>query len=204
MIHPRSGSLLVNNLTLEDESTERFSIRDKERGMNMDFMSRANFFLAGDDPASLLNTATLIQHSQHTFQTFFKHFTARGNSDGKSVLWDDRGSDTDFDGTVVQRMRVLKMNETATWLSLAIIFLLTAIIAVVIVTLQIAYPISSMQHPVECLADTLMIVASSDEFVDLVHERDFEKSNVQTRLGWFRDRRGVDRWGIEVVGRDEE
>ena len=177
----------------------------------MDFMSRANFFLAGDDPRALLNATTLMQHSQHTFQTVFKHFTARGvatylggSSDRESIFWNAEGEDEYVDGTVVQHMQVLKMNETATWLSLAIIFLLIAILAGVVVSLQILYPKTSMQHPVECLADTLMMVAGSDEFVDLVHGQGFEESGVRTRLGWFVDKRGMDRWGVEVVRRDGE
>jgi hypothetical protein len=198
MLLPRSSRLLVYNRTLEDVSIERFSIRDKQLGINMDFMSRANFFQAGDDADALLNVSALIEHSQHTFQTFFKHFVARGSVGKESAFWND-DVDGSIDGTVAQHIQVLKMNETATWLSLAIIFLLIAILAVVIVALQIVYPKTCMEHPVECLADTLMMVAGSDEFVDLVHEGGIEKSNVRTRLGWFKDRRGVDRWGIEVV-----
>jgi hypothetical protein len=211
MIHPRSGTSLVSQGSIEDLYTERFNIRDKKLGINMDFMSRANFFLAGDDPRTLLNATTLMQHSQHTFQTVFKHFTARGvatypggSSNGENIFWNAEGEDEYVDGTVVQRMQVLKMNETATWLSLAIIFLLIAILAGVVVSLQIVYPKTSMQHPVECLADTLMMVAHSDKFVDLVHGQGFEESGVRTRLGWFVDKRGMDRWGVEVVGRDGE
>jgi hypothetical protein len=203
MLLPRASSFLVYNRTLEDVSIERFSIRDRQLGINMDFMSRANFFQADDDPSALLNASTLIEYSQHTFQTFFKHFVASGSLDGESAFW-NKYVDGRINGTVVQRMQVLKMNETATWLSLAIIFLLIAILAVVIVALHIVYPKTCMEYPVECLADTLMMVAGSDEFVDLVHEGSIEKSGVRTRLGWFKDKRGEDRWGIEVVNDGQE
>jgi hypothetical protein len=203
MLLPRPSSILVDNRTLEDLSIERFSIRDKQLGINMDFMSRANFFQAGDDPTALLNASALIEYSQHTFQTFFKHFVARGKVGKKNAFWNDY-VDGRINGTVAQRIQVLKMNETATWLSLAIIFVLIAILAVVIVALHIVYPKTCMEHPVECLADTLMMVAGSDEFVDLVHEGGIEKSGVRTRLGWFKDKRGEDRWGIEVVDDDRE
>lgn len=59
-----------------------------------------------------------------------------------------------------------------------------------------------MQRHVECLADVLLMVAGSDGLLQLVHERGVEglkKSDVITRLGWFRDRRGIVRWGIEIV-----
>jgi hypothetical protein len=99
------------------------------------------------------------------------------------------------------------MNETATWLSLAIIFALIVILVVVIVALQTVYPSDSMQFRVECLADVLLMVAGSDEVVSMVHERGVEgmkQSGFMTRLGWFRDKSGVVRWGIEVVGGDVE
>jgi hypothetical protein len=99
------------------------------------------------------------------------------------------------------------MNETATWLSLAVIFALIVILVVVIVALQTVHPSDSMQFHVECLADVLLMVAGSDEVVTMVHERGVEgmkKSGVVTRLGWFRDKTGVVRWGIEAVGGEVE
>jgi hypothetical protein len=51
------------------------------------------------------------------------------------------------------------------------------------------------------------MVAGSDEFVKLVHERGVygvEESGVRTKLRWFRDKRGVVRWGIEVADGDVE
>jgi hypothetical protein len=105
-------------------------------------------------------------------------------------------------GTFSERIEILVMNETATWLSLAIIFLLIVILIILIVSLQIVYPSTSMQRHVECLADVLFMVAGSDSLLRLMHERGVEglkKSDVITRLGWFRDRRGIVRWGIEIV-----
>jgi hypothetical protein len=59
-----------------------------------------------------------------------------------------------------------------------------------------------MQHRVECLADVLAMIASSEELVNMAHEMEIEKmerSSVQTRLGWFRDKRGDVRWGVEIA-----
>jgi hypothetical protein len=46
------------------------------------------------------------------------------------------------------------------------------------------------------------MVAGSDNLVSLVHKRGVEgikKSGVEIRLGWFTDKRGIDRWGIELA-----
>lgn len=209
---PRSW--LVYNKSIEDVSNERFSIRDPNRGLNMDFMSYANFHLAGSNPTTLLNNTALFEYSEKTFQTFFKHFATKGKwtygGPAKSSVYDNDygpGSAEEVNGTFTERIEVLAMNETATWLSLGIIFVLIAIIIVLIISLQIIYPKDSMQHRVECLADILLMVAGSDEFVKLVHDRGvagLEESDVKTKLGWFKDKRGVVRWGVEVADVDVE
>ncbi|KAH7095344.1 hypothetical protein FB567DRAFT_512389 [Paraphoma chrysanthemicola] len=207
---------LVYNGSVEDLSIERFAIRDLEHGLNMDFMSYANYYLADKDPALLLDPTRLLEHSQTTFQTFFKHFVTSGTTDkgtGKvrSAVYDDvrsysnRGNWTAW--SMSERIEILTMNETATRLSLAIIFILIVILIVVFVALRTVYPSDSLQHRVECLADVLLMIAGSDEIVHMVHERGvdgIEKSGVMTKLGWFRDKRGVVRWGIELVGGDVE
>jgi hypothetical protein len=208
---PTSSSWLVYNRSIEDLSSERFNIRDTDKGINMDFMSYANFHLANKDPTALLNSTALFEHSEKTFQTFFKHFAATGkwNYGGvpKSTVYDDfsSGRTDKLNGTLTERMEILTLNETATWLSLTIIFLLIIILVVLIVALQIVYPSTLMQHHVECLADVLLMVAGSDQFVSFVHENGIagvRDSSVKTRLGWFRDKRGVVRWGIELADGD--
>jgi hypothetical protein len=211
---PKPSSWLVFNKSIEDVSNERFSIRDTSKGLNMDFMSYANFHLANKNPTALLNHTALFEHSEKTFQTFFKHFAATGQWNygnlHKSSVYDNEDgpwSAETVNGTFIERIEVLSMNETATWLSLGIIFALIVILVVLIVSLQIVYPKDSMQHHVECLADVLLMVAGSDEFVERVHMRGVRgvaKSDVRTKLGWFRDKRGVVRWGIEVADGDVE
>ncbi|KAF2124604.1 hypothetical protein P153DRAFT_326988, partial [Dothidotthia symphoricarpi CBS 119687] len=212
---------LAHNKSIEDTESERFNIRDRERGLNVDFMSYANWHLAGKDSAALLESTTLLAHSEKTFQTFFKHFVNSdsanlngipGNVNGNNGLplrptYEDVLSPDEVNGTLATRIEVLAMNETATWLSLVIIFLLILILIVLIVSLQIVYPSSCMQRHVECLADVLVMVAGSDELIRMKRERGvggFEKSGVKTKLGWFRDRRGHVRWGVEVMGRGVE
>ena len=171
----------------------------------MDFMSYSNYHRVNKDPSALLDPDVLLRHSEKTFQTFFKHFASTGRytfgGDGEMAVYDDKDFNR-VNGTLSERINILVMNETATWLSLAIIFLLIVILIILIVSLQVVYPSTSMQRRVECLADVLFMVAGSDDFLQLVHERGVEglkKNDVITRLGWFRDRRGIVRWGIEIV-----
>ncbi|KAH4190089.1 hypothetical protein HBI95_221750 [Parastagonospora nodorum] len=202
-------SWLVFNKSIEDVSNERFSIRDSNRGINMDFMSYANFHLAKSNATALLNDTALFEYSEKTFQTFFKHFATTGKwtygGPAKSSVYDNDygpGSAEEVNGTFTERIEVLAMNETATWLSLSIIFILIAILIVLIASLQIVYPKDSMQHRIECLADVLLMTAGSDEFVNLVHEKGvagLENSDFKTKLGWFKDKRGVVRWGVEIA-----
>jgi hypothetical protein len=162
----------------------------------MDFMSYSNYHLVDKDPSALLDPDILLRQSEKTFQTFFKHFTTteRHTFYGTSMpavydivepLHFDHFS-RQVNGTLSERIEILVMNETATWLSLTIIFLLIVILIILIVSLQIVYPSTSMQRHVECLADVLLMVAGSDGLLRLVHERGVEglkKSDVITRVG---------------------
>ena len=80
MVEPQMhSSMMVANHTIENLAAERFALRDIDKGTNMDYMSYANFVLANKDPTALLNSTLLQQHSEKTFQTFFKHFVTSAN-----------------------------------------------------------------------------------------------------------------------------
>ncbi|CAO2648819.1 Nn.00g097680.m01.CDS01 [Neocucurbitaria sp. VM-36] len=208
---PIASSWLVYNQSLEDVASERFNIRDRDRGLNMDFMSYANLHKVGNDPTALLDTTLLLRHSEKTFQTFFKHFSVSGRWVDTAVRTESAVFEENdhllVNGTISERIEILSMNETATWLSLAIIFVLVVILVVLIVSLQVVYPKDSMQHHVECLADVLAMVAGSDELLKMSREVGIEgvkRSGVQAKLGWFRDKRGAVRWGVEIADGDVE
>lgn len=204
------SSMMVANHTIENLAAERFALRDTDKGTNMDYMSYANFVLANKDPTALLNTTLLQTHSEKTFQTFFKHFVTRANwtyggsasraaYEYHEAYW---AQNEKFDGVITERIEVLSMNKVATWLSLAILFLLMIILGILIIALQVVYPHTSILRRVECLADALAMVAGSDELARWVNEvgvEGMERAGIKTRLGWFRDKRGVVRWGVEVV-----
>lgn len=199
---PATSSDFEQYKDLENVKSERFNIRDTRKGINMDFMSYANYVLASENYTALLDVETLSKYSERTFQTFFKHFVV-------SARWgDERAAYERVDPQNAQRTKVtvstrtksLGMSKTATWLSLAIIFLLIIILIVLMLSLEIVYPKTSMQRNIDCIADVLLMVAGSDDLVSFIQENDervLKKSNAKTRLGWFRDKRGVVRWGIE-------
>ena len=96
------------------------------------------------------------------------------------------------------------MVESATWICLSILFILIIILAILMISLRLFYPPTKLHQNVECLADVLAMIAGSDELLDLVGRQsitDLKRTNdIETSLGWFTDRRGTVRWGVEVVG----
>jgi hypothetical protein len=171
----------------------------------MDFMSYANLFQANMDPLALLDPATLEKYSQRTFQTFFQHFASKTKwIDGQSMVYKDAPDDRagEFEVTTTQRIETLTMVASATWLSLAIIFILVIILSICIVTLKIVYPHSIMRNNIECIADVLVLIEGSEALLQCAERHDanmLTDNGLRTRLGWFKDREGVVRYGVEIV-----
>ncbi|KAB2568813.1 hypothetical protein DBV05_g12508 [Lasiodiplodia theobromae] len=106
---------------------------------------------------------------------------------------------------VSTQVELLRMNAVAVWLSVAILAWLI-FTTVAIAVLQRKY-LRNLDRNIECLGDVLVLVAHSDRLLQLVRERGpdgLEKErDVKTKLGWFEDNDGEQRWGIEVVEEDE-
>jgi hypothetical protein len=218
------GSLLGSaNRDLDDNA---FVFRDKEYGIDMDLMTNTMYAMADKDAEALLNYTTFTELADRTFQAFFQQFVNSGLSlkqggftyqpvNDRSM--ENLGRPIDANGTVISkrgtapaqgisasvstRIRVLHMNTVATYLSAAILIWLIGT-TFIIISLQRKYT-SSMIRDVQLIADMLVLVAGSDKFLGLVHERGValkKDRDVQTMLGWFRDRDGEIRWGVEVVG----
>jgi hypothetical protein len=226
-------SLLGTTDRVEGGSTEvssnAFTFRDVDRGINMDLMTYSMYTLAQNDPEALLNFTTLATYADRTFQTFFQHFV---NSElslinggfayqpvGDSSL-ETIGRPLSINGSIIQgndfpvlnthrtvtasisrRIRVLHMNVIATYLSAAILIWLI-LTTLLVICLQRKYT-SSMNRDVQLIADMLILIAGSDNFLELVADKGVElkkSKDIKTMLGWFKDRDGQVRWGIEVVG----
>lgn len=98
-------------------------------------------------------------------------------------------------------IEVLEVNAAAVWLSTAIILWLI-VTTIIVGALQRRY-LRNLNRNIDCLGDVLVLVAGSDRLLRLVNERgpsglDGEKGTL-TKLGWFEDERGQQRWGVEVV-----
>lgn len=213
----------------EDLKDNAFVIRDQKRGLNMDLMTYSMFALANKDPDALLDYTTLVELADRTFQAFFQQFVNSGLSFQKGGYAyqriDDRsmeilGRPVDINGTLLaepqftaqsnnrtvvasisNRIRVLHMNVVATYLSTAILIWLLGT-AFIIVCLQRKYT-GSMLRDVQLIADMLVLVAGSDNFLELVQDKGValkRDGETKTMLGWFKDRDGEVRWGVEVVG----
>jgi hypothetical protein len=223
----RSHTSTVSYTESLDENA--FVFRDPGNGINMDLMTYSMYTLAKKDPEALLNFTTLAHHADRTFQTFFQHFVNSGMSLSKGGYAyqpiDDNSMNTlghavDKNGTriaeksfpvlntnrtieasVSQRIRVLHMNTTATYLSTAILIWL--IFTTLLVTgLQRRYT-RFINRDVQLIADMLVLIAGSDNLLELMADEGVElkkSKDVKTMLGWFRDRSGEVRWGVEVVG----
>jgi len=190
----------------ENLDDQRFNIRDPTRGLNVDFMSYSNYILANQDALALLDANTLLNHSQFTFQTFFQHFASQTKwTDGQFMALQEMGKDDKTEKiqtTVSQRIEVLKMISSATWLTVVILVLLMIILTTLMISLKVFYPPTTLQSNIECLADAMAMIAGSDELLERVQRYEMEelkRSELETRLGWFRDRRGHVRWGVEFT-----
>jgi hypothetical protein len=223
------GSADRNAYTEEDIGENAFVIRDPNNGISMDLMTYSMYTLANKDPNALLNFTTLAAYADRTFQTFFQHFVNNGLSLSKGGLayqpindnsMDNIGRSVNENGTVLEgkkfpvlntnrtitasvshRIRVLHMNTTATYLTTAILIWLI-LTTFIVLLLQRRYT-RFMNRDVQLIADMLVLVAGSDNFLDLVAEKGVElkkNKDIKTMLGWFKDRDGQVRWGVEVVG----
>ncbi|KAK0628090.1 hypothetical protein DIS24_g10809 [Lasiodiplodia hormozganensis] len=129
------------------------------------------------------------------------------------LMWDDSGPvcsklsvwpvshiDRIAEAQTWRRVSVLRMSAVAVWLSAGILAWLSA--TVVVVAAALRWHLRGLRGDVERVVDVLLMVAGSDRLLRLVNEGGESvaaKQGVMTRLGWFEDRDGSMRWGIEVV-----
>lgn len=214
---------------IEEQDANQYTIREPTTGMNMDLMTYSMFAIGNKDSQALLNYTTLTTSANRTFQTFFQHFVNEKltMTDGSWVYsrigdksLEDLGKAVDENGTAIaeriyvrpdtnptvtasvsERIQTLHMNLVATYLSAGLIIWLIATTAIV-AWLQRRYTGSVLRN-VELIADVLVLVAGSKNFLSLVQEKGLDlkrDTETKTMLGWFKDCDGEVRWGVEVVG----
>lgn len=206
----------------ENLDDNAFVILDRERGINIDLMTSSMYAMANKDPDALLNYTTLVNYADRTIETFFQHFVNSGfslkNGGYAYQAIDKPGQDLNnpvtlnrtasvLDGnhgiaaTTSHRTRVLHMDNVATYLSISILVWLIGT-TIIIMCLQRRY-FNSMIRDVHLIADMLVLIAGSDNLLELVQEKGItlkRNREIKAMLGWFKDRSGEVRWGVEVVG----
>lgn len=224
---------------VEDLDDMTFNIRDRDQGINVDFMTYAMYSLVGKNPDALLDVDTLTNSTQRVFTTFFQHFVSNSVSlkEGGfayqpighmiedpgpvyNVSWIPISTVKDrlpanysnnyprlntaraANATVLTRIEVLHMNPTATWLSVAILLWLAA--TTILVAVIERKHVKRLNRGMDTLGNVLAWISGSDNLLQLVREKPIEQlmleKGVWTKLGWFRDSKGVVRWGIEAEG----
>ncbi|KAI2792564.1 hypothetical protein POX_b02602 [Penicillium oxalicum] len=104
---------------------------------------------------------------------------------------------------ISKRVEILQMNALAVWLSVGIMAWLVTITLLVIV-LQRRY-FSRLVRNVESLGDVLVLIAGSTNLLQVAREIQTgqlspgQYEDLRTRLGWFMDKDGALRWGVEMV-----
>lgn len=218
----RASRGLIGVQTNEESTDQAYTFRDHDLGLNLDLMTYAMYVQTGRIPDVLLNATVMASTTQRVFQTYFQHFVSTGwafqtiNESLPSDLTPPLGNDRNLleqreypklntNRTVIARLEedadVLHMSERATWISVAILVWLT-VTTIFVMGMQIKHR-HLMLRNVECIADVLVLIAGSDNFLKLVEERGAALENDKstfTQLGWFRKSNGEVRYGIEVVG----
>lgn len=218
-------------ITRDYERTQynAFNFRDQENGLNFDLMTYSMYVMAGKDPQALLNYTMLVTTANRTLQTFFQQFVQAGvnitsggyafqaindetmTSIGRAVdlkgnaisqpVYPALNADPRGVATVTNRIQILYLNPIATFLSIGILIWLIGT-AIVIICVQRRYTRSMMRN-VELISDVMVLVAGSENFLNMVQKRGMalkKDKNICTKLGWFKGRDGQVRWGMEVVG----
>lgn len=211
---------------LEDLQDDAFVLRDQTHGTNMDLMTRSMYNLAGQDVEALLNYTKLVDFANLTFQAFFQQFVSTGLSldnggyvyetvngeaiaglssriHGNSTANVRRETSTteSIEATTSHSVQILHMNTIASYISVGILTWLI-MTTFIVICLQRKYT-GGLLRDVQLIADVLVLVAGSDNFLELIEQKGvaLKKSrDIKTMLGWFQDRDGQTRWGIEVVG----
>lgn len=205
LIQAASLDTFSDPLEFENLQDERYNIRDRLLGLNMDFMSYSNYLQVDRDNRALLDGETMFNVSRRTFQTFFQHYASRTRwIDGNLIAYDELEPNGDFEMPVImsERIEVLALSEIATWLCVAILIIIIIIITILVVSLKFVYPHSLLRRNIRCLADVIAMVQGSEHFMEQVAQhgpKQLAKTGLKTKLGWFRNSKGEVIWGIEVV-----
>lgn len=217
----------VDTYGSEDLEDQAFNFRDTKQGLNLDFMSYSMFSAAKRDPKALLNEEMMQQLASKAFSLFFQHYVSRNvslevggwayqpiNASLPHDLLPTAGDDplkpeelqppSHTNRTAVvkisRQVEMLQTSPIAVWLSVSILawLITTALVIAVVQRTQL----KRLLRDVECIADVLLLVAGSENLLQLVREKGpfglVDEGSFVAGLGWFQTRGGDMKWGIEI------
>lgn len=195
----------------------------------MDYASYSMYNQVGQDAEALLDPQTLYSLANKTFATYFQHFASfnvsitngsfayqyinetlppdLGDVDGPAEYGTSNPSPISHTNRTVavqitRPVKVLRVSPIALWLSVGILVWLIATTIVVVVVEK--RWLAKLVGGTKTLADRAILMAGSDALLNRVASgrvgQQKDGTELQTKLGWFRDKRGDVRWGIELFG----
>ncbi|KAI0521002.1 hypothetical protein F5B22DRAFT_653424 [Xylaria bambusicola] len=217
----------LNYLYTESESIDDQTFNIRQPGLNVDLMTYSMLSLVNYDHEALLDLDTLKYTAQQTFTALFQHFASNNVSTATGgYVFQPPGErlPDDLDGPTTKSPRadevpvsetvtmhisrsveLLKISKPAAWICLLIL----AYLIVVGVTLTIASQKyrTVLLRRINSIADVAVLMAGSHRLLELAREKTIDRfkldSGTKVRLGWFNDKNGAMRWGIEVVGEEQ-
>jgi hypothetical protein len=103
--------------------------------------------------------------------------------------------------TLTISVETLSLNKKAFWTATGILASLICIMVAFII-LNKSY-LGGIIRNVECIADVIVLIAGSERLLALVQENGIEtivkEDKILTKLSWFEDSDGKQRWGIELA-----
>ncbi|TGJ84937.1 hypothetical protein E0Z10_g3841 [Xylaria hypoxylon] len=210
----------------ESMNDQTFNIR--QPGLNVDLMTYSMLSLVNYDHEALLDVEILKRTAQKTFTALFQNFASNNVSFATGgYVFQSPGEKLpdDLDGPanksseayvapvnetvtmhISRSVELLKISKPAAWICLLILAYL--------ILVGVALTIASRRYPtvllrrINSIADVAVLMAGSHRLLKLAREKavkDFRLDpSTRVRLGWFNDKNGTMRWGIEVVGEEPE
>ncbi|KAI1139925.1 hypothetical protein F5Y05DRAFT_336131 [Hypoxylon sp. FL0543] len=207
----------------ENIGDQTFNIR--EPGLNVDLMTYSMLSLVNYDHDALLDLNTLERTAQQTFTTLFQNFASNNVSfetggyvfqplnealpadlDTPRKRADTPPANPTVTLNVSRPVELLQMSKPAAWICMLILAYL--IVASVILAIASRRHTKMLLRKIDSIADVAVLMAGSEKLLNLAREKstkDLKNDHVtKARLGWFTGANGEQRWGIELVGGEDD
>ncbi|KAI0901387.1 hypothetical protein F4806DRAFT_492275 [Annulohypoxylon nitens] len=216
------------NIATENLDDQTFNIR--EPGLNVDLMTYSMLSLVDYDHEALLDPDTLQSTAQRAFTALFQNYASNNVSytsggyvfqspnealpsdldtpvpSNNNKRADASSSDSSITLHVQRPVELLKMSKAAAWICMLILGYL--IVATVILTVASRRYTRMLLRKIDSIADVIVLMAGSEKLLKGAREKSKAQLKAdrvtKAKLGWFTGADGTQRWGIELVGTDDE